>query len=230
MIRHVYWLTEDEDDALWEDMKARSVRMNRVKDIVCKSLAETGKISNVAPEVWNSACARQGSWYRASDRNGLHLVVSPFELEDYAEKRAATISPSEFDPPRLATRSEKGSLAGDPEFADRIPPEWERIDEKQKKTYLRWARRLGSRTDDYEFLYLTHTANHANFLKPRFFIEKDRTIVPYSIDRSAHLCSSCLEYFQVLGTLYPEKLVAPCPGAAAFAGLKPDRYLLVART
>jgi hypothetical protein len=81
--------------------------------------------------------------------------------------------------------------------------------------------------EDYDFLYLSHTANHANFIKPHFFIQENQSIIPYSIDRSAHLCSCCLELFQVLGTQYQKKLVAPCPGATIFARLKPNRYLLV---
>ncbi|MFH1351080.1 MAG: hypothetical protein ABII26_09075 [Pseudomonadota bacterium] len=97
----------------------------------------------------------------------------------------------------------------------------------EKTLYLRWARRLGSDVEDYDALYLSHTANHANFIKPRFFIREDRDIIPYSIDRSAYLCSCCLELFQIIGERYPKKLVAPCPGATLFARLEPDRYLLV---
>jgi hypothetical protein len=58
-------------------------------------------------------------------------------------------------------------------------------------------------------------------------VEDDAGIIPYSIDRSAHLCSCCVELFQVLGAEFQRKLVAPCPGATIFARLKPDRYLLV---
>jgi len=57
-----------------------------------------------------------------------------------------------------------------------------------------------------------HTANHANFIGPRFFIKKNGCMIPYSIDRSAHLCSSCLELFQILGKEYPKKLVALAQG------------------
>jgi len=48
-------------------------------------------------------------------------------------------------------------------------------------------------------------------VKPRFFIREGETMIPYSIDRSAHLCSSCLELFHVLGEEHKKKLVAPCP-------------------
>lgn len=228
-VKFVYWLTEGEEARLRKDMKDRSIRIRSAKGIVCTPLREKDKISSVAPEVWNESCSRQGSWYRASDRNGLYLVISSFELRDHARQKAATITRSEFDPPRLAGRDEKERMTKNPVFAGRIPSDWKKIDEKEKKIYLRWAKKLGSKVNDYNFLYLSHTANHANFMNPQFFTRHEGSIVPYSIDRSAHLCSCCLELFQVVGAHHPKKLVAPCPGAAFFAGLEPDRYLLVER-
>lgn len=71
--------------------------------------------------------------------------------------------------------------------------------------------------------------NHANFINPHFFVEDEGGVIPYSIDKSAHLCSCCVELFQVLGGEFHRKLVAPCPGATIFARLKPNRYLLVER-
>ncbi len=229
-IKYVYWFTGDEKARLQEDMENRNIKMKAAKGIVCTPLDEINKISIVAPEVWDDTCARQGSWYRASDKNGLYLVVSSFELGGYEEQKAATITRSEFDPPKLASEEEKKRMINDQEFMNKIPPDWQKIDEIEKRIYLRWAKRLGSEVRDYDFLYLSHTANHANFIKPRFFIRENRSIIPYSIDCSAHLCSSCLELFQVLGTQYSKKLVAPCPGATIFARLKPNRYLLVKKT
>jgi len=81
--------------------------------------------------------------------------------------------------------------------------------------------------DDWDSLFLTHTATHANFINPRFFIESDSHIIPYSIDRSANLCSCCLELFQIVGERWRKKLIAPCAGAVIFSRLPKDRYLLV---
>ncbi|UCF57460.1 MAG: hypothetical protein JSW15_03040 [Deltaproteobacteria bacterium] len=225
--KHIYWLTKDEEARFRDQLEARDVRMGSAKGVVCPPLDEINKISSVAPEVWNQTCARQGSWYRASNKNGLYLVISSFELEDYEDKKAATITESDFDPPRLARPEEKKDMIRDPDFMNQLPSEWQTVEETEKRIYLRWAQRLGSDAEDYDFLYLSHTANHANFIKPRFYIKQNRSIIPYSIDRSAHLCSCCLELFQVLGTHYPKKLVAPCSGATIFARLKPNRYLLV---
>jgi hypothetical protein len=122
---------------------------------------------------------------------------------------------------------DKKALAGDPDFDQRVPPRWRKISDVEKRVFLRWAARLGSEKEDFDLLYLSHTANHANFIKPRFFIREGEMNIPYSIDRSAHLCSSCLELFQVLGAQHKKKLVAPCPGATIFARLEPDEYLLV---
>jgi hypothetical protein len=228
--KHIYWLTEDEEACLRDELGSRDIKIRAAKGIVCTPLDVINKISSVAPEVWNDTCSRQGSWYRTSEKNGLYLVVSSFELEDYEDRKSAVLTESDFVPPKLASLENKKALSEDPRLRERIPEEWSQVGEIEKRIYLRWARRLGSDVEDYDFLYHTHTANHANFIKPRFFINKGADIIPYSIDLSAHLCSCCLELFQVLGGEYQKKLVAPCPGATIFARLKPDRYLLVEKS
>jgi len=226
-IKYVYWFTKEEEARLRKELVTRSIKLKSAKGIVCTPLDAINKITSVAPDVWNDTCGRQGSWYRTSEKNGLYLVVSSFELTNYDNKRAAVITESDFIPPRLANLEDKNALIQDELVKQRIPEEWLHTRELEKKIYLRWARRLKSDVQDYNFLYLSHTANHANFIDPHFFISKGEEIVPYSIDRSAHLCSCCVELFQVLGSQYKKKMVAPCPGASIFARLKPDRYLLV---
>ena len=226
-IKHIYWLTGSEAAQLEKDLGARGVKMKTAKGVVCTPMDVINKVSCVAPEVWNETCARQGSWYRASDKKGLHLVISSFALTGHEKRKAATITQSDFKPPRLAGIEEKRAMARDKDVIPHIPQRWQRIGEMERRILLRWARRLGSDIEDYDSLYLSHTANHANFIKPVFFIKEDETLIPYSIDRSAHLCSACLEVFQVLGGDYPVKLVAPCPGMTIFARLRPDSYLRV---
>jgi len=226
-LKHIYWLTKQEVSRLEEQLAARGIKMKFAKGVVCTPLDEINKISCVAPEVWDETCARQGSWYRASEKRGLFLVVSSFDVEELKGKKAGTIRRVDFLPPKAATLEEKNAMAADFDFDQGVPPRWRKITEMEKRVFLRWAARLGSETEDFDLLYLSHTANHANFLKPRFFIRESETIIPYSIDRSAHLCSSCLELFQVLGAEHKKKLVAPCPGATIFARLEPDKFLLV---
>jgi len=226
-IKHVYWITGEEERKLRDELMAQGRKLKSAKGIVCTPLDPVNKIASVAPEVWDDTCSRQGSWYRHSKKNGLYLVISSFELEDYRDKREAVITVSDFVPPRLATDEDKKALVQDPCLREGMPAEWRHVENIEKRIYLRWARRLGSKVENYDFLYLSHTANHANFIHPRLFVEDGKDIIPYSIDRSAHLCSCCLELFQVLGARYQKKMVAPCPGATIFARLKPDRYLQV---
>ena len=228
--KHIYWLTKDEEQRLRDELAARNIRLKSAKGIVCTPLDEINKITSVAPEVWDDTCKRQGSWYRTSEKNGLYLIISSFELVDYEEQKAATITESDFVPPSLANLDDKNALVQDSSLKKRVPDDWLRPGDIEKRIYLRWAKRLGSDVKDYDFLYLSHTANHANFINPQFFIQDGKEIIPYSIDKSAHLCSCCVEMFQVLGGKYKKKLVAPCPGATIFARLKPDRYLLVEKT
>jgi hypothetical protein len=225
--KHIYWLTKHEEARLRNELASRNIKLRSAKGVVCTPLDKINRISSVAPEVWNDTCARKGSWYWTSEKKGLYLVVSSFELEDYREQEAATLTESDFVPPRLATLEDKEALFHDIELKRRVPEEWHHVEETEKRIYLRWARKLGSDISDYDLLHLTHTANHANFLNPRFFIREDNRIIPYSIDRSAHLCSCCVELFQIIGSEYKKKLVAPCPGATIYALLKPDRYLLI---
>jgi hypothetical protein len=225
--KYVYWLTPEEATLLVRNSDRCGVRISRAKGVVCTPLDERNRISIVAPSVWSETCARPGSWYRRSDRNGLYLAVSSSELQEFGHRKVALLTPAEFTPPEKPTPDEKEELIRDPDFRSLVPPEWDDVTELEKKLYLRWAGRLGSNVNEYAFLHLTQTANHANFLKPRFTVRIDADVVPYSIDVSAHVCSSCLELFQVLGREHARKLVVPCPGAVLFARLQPDRYLLV---
>jgi hypothetical protein len=228
--KYVYWLSAKEEGRLRDQLAKESLRMKQVKGVVCTPLDLKTEIASVGPDVWNDTCSRQGSWYRASDKNGLFLVVSSFDLAAYGHRPAATITMSDFKPPRLATLEDKKRLVGDPIFKNRIPAEWHEVRDLEKKIYLRWSKRMGSMNKDYDFLFLSHTANHANFLNPSFYVREGDTLIPYSIDNTAHLCSCCVELFQILGSNYPKKLVAPCPGATLFARLQKDRYLLVETT
>lgn len=225
--KHIYWLTQDQELQLQTRLERRGIKLRHAKGIVCTPLDRINKIASVAPEIWDDTCGRQGSWYRTSRKNGLYLVISSFELEGLEIQKTAVITESDFVLPQPASPAEKQALFDDPRLRERMPARWRQVEEIEKRIYLRWARRLGSFVQDYDSLYLTHTANHANFITPKFFIETSDGIIPYSIDRSAHLCSCCVELFQVLGSEFKKKLVAPCPGAAIFARLKPDRYLLV---
>jgi len=225
--KFIYWMPKEETATLREELIARKIKVKTAKGIVCTPLDIINKISIVPPEVWNDTCGRQGSWYRTSEKNGLYLIVSSFELDGWEGRKSATLTESDFVPPRLASSEDKRLLQGDEALMSRMPDEWKHVADTEKRIYLRWARRLGADIQDYNTLYDSHTANHANFIRPRLFVEENGQKIPYSIDQSALLCSCCVELFQVLGSEFDKKLVAPCPGATIFARLKPNRYLLV---
>jgi len=228
--KHVYWLTRAGAAQLKRDLAQQNTKLYTAKGIVCSPLRQADRAFIVPPSVWDETCARPGSWYRASDKNGLYLAISAFELPAYACRKTASITLSDFTPSRLADESQKAAMVADPAFSGRIPDRWKDVSQREKKLYLRWARKLGSNATDFRTLYLANTANHANFLNPRFFVNSNGLPIPYSIDRSAHLCSCCLELFQVIGAQHPKMLVAPCPGAVTYARLKPDVYLLVTKS
>ena len=226
-IKHVYWMTEQENEQLREEMGAQGIKVRSARGVACTPLNERKRIYSVAPGVWSETCSRQGSWYRRSGKKGLFLVVSPFELAGHGDRREAVITLSRLAPPRPMGIGQKREMLNDPLFMAEVPPEWHHISDRERRLTLGWVRRLGSDMVDYDFLFLTHTANHANFIRPRFFMDQGRVKIPCSIDRSANLCSCCLEIFQVIGEKLPKKLVTPCAGAVIFAGLEPDRFLLV---
>jgi len=227
-IKYIYWLTKEQEKHLRSELVSRNIGLKSGKAVVCPGLDEISKVTSVSPEVWDDTCHRQGSWYKKSEKNGRYLIISSFELEGFEHYKEAVVSRSDFVLPRPATREEKEEMVGDEEFRSLVPKEWYSISDLEKRIWMRWARRLGS-GEDWDSLFLTHTATHANFIKPRFFIDSDGQTIPYSIDRSANLCSCCLEIFQVIGNTWSKKLVAPCAGAVIFARLPKDRYLLVER-
>ena len=225
-IKHIYWLPREKEEGLRVELRSRNKKLKSGKAVVCIGLDEITEIISVSPEVWAGTCNRQGSWYRESDKNGLYLIISSYELPGYGLYKEATITGSDFVLTRGPTRKEKEEMVKDEDFKSIVPKEWFLVSDVEKRLWTRWARRLGSE-EDWDSLFLTHTACHANFIKPLFFLESQGQRIPYSIDRSANLCSCCLELFQVIGTSWHKKLVAPCAGAVIFARLPADRYLLV---
>jgi hypothetical protein len=226
-IKYIYWLTPEQEKGLSLDLEAKGIKLKHAKGVTCTPLDVLTRIAGVAPEVWQDHCPRAGAWYRASEKNGQYLIVSSFELEGYRNRKTASIRPFDFQPPHKVSREEIEKLVQDSDFLKQVPPAWRQASENEKRIYLRWAHKLGSKVEHFDTLWLIQSANHANFIKPTFYIEKDNRPIPYSIDRSAHLCSCCLELYDILGQEFRQKLVRPCPGAIFYARLEPDRYFLV---
>jgi hypothetical protein len=166
-VKHIYWLPEEREKDLRIELHGRNIRLKSGKAVVCTGLDEITKIISVAPDVWDGTCKRQGSWYRRSDKSGQYLIISSFELKGFEGHKAAVITRSDFLLPRRITREEKGEMVEDEDFKVLVPEEWYMVSDLEKRLWTRWARRLGSK-EDWDSLFLTHTACHANFIKPRF--------------------------------------------------------------
>jgi hypothetical protein len=135
---------------------------------------------------------------------------------------------SNFRPTRFPSSEEISQLIESQEFQKRKPSEWDKPDPLEKDFYQRWfGRYQADEPFDFENILLSHSANHANFLTPKFYVSVNKAIAPYSIADSIHVCSSCLEFFNILGSQWPTKYVVPCIGAAQFAHLPMNQYLRV---
>jgi hypothetical protein len=77
--------------------------------------------------------------------------------------------------------------------------------------------------DNLKKHWLGHRANHANFLSKKVTTEVDGEQVAYSVTGNESVCSSCVEFFNIIET-DSRKLVRSCPGAVTFGGAKRDIY------
>ena len=226
--KYVYWLTKSQFQDTCRKLSGIGLNVALVNRLPGLALKPGLPAAGVPPIAWNGTCSRQGSWYRQSEKKNMFLLVSNRQLLDSEIRLQAVITESNFYPPRIASEQEKMALVADSVSKKRLPEEWSQISSSEKRIYLRWAKRLGSNLDEFNTLFLSQTANHSNFIRPLLYIEDGNgTKIPYSIDCSAHLCSCCVELFDIVGARHPKKLVAPCPGAVICTGLKPNRYLMV---
>jgi hypothetical protein len=98
----------------------------------------------------------------------------------------------------------------------------------EKDFYQRWFEGYQvSEFFDFGKIILNHSANRANFVDPKFFNDMNGRKVPYSIANSIQVCSSCLEFFNLLGSRWPVKYVVSCIGTVQFAKLPIDDYFKV---
>ena len=107
------------------------------------------------------------------------------------------------------------------------PAEWDDLSQEDPRDLDNWMKTMGIRGMRFEDLFLTHCANHANFIEPVYYIQEDQRIIPYSIAPTKFVCSACLEFFNIIGASFDKKFVIPCPGAVIFAGLPVNKYVEV---
>lgn len=223
-----YWVEFQGLKNVRENLKEKEIELTDEHRIPCRVLRSSMEIGLLAPPAWNGFCKRRTSWYRRSDKAGKFLIVSNISLDDLDIGNPIVITESDFKPQRLPSSEEITQLIKSQEFQKRKPREWDKVEPLEKEFYQRWYER--HRPDelfDFEKIFINHSANHANFLDPRFFINLNGIIVPYSIADTIHVCSSCIEFFNILGSQWSVKYVVPCIGAVQFAHLPINLYFRV---
>ena len=223
-----YWLNQGELEGIRENLGQGKMTVAEEAYIPCRALRSSLEIGLVLPSAWQGLCKRRTSWYGSSEKAGRFLVVSNRPLTISGHGHSILIRKSNFKPDRLPTFEEVKEMAASRSFQKMKPSLWDKIDFFEKDFYRRWFERLGGKEHPgFEELLIYHSANHANFLDPRFFIPLEAGKAPYSIADSLHACSSCLEFFNILGGEWPLKYVTACSGAVRFARLPRDQYFSV---
>jgi hypothetical protein len=220
--RYIAWLSAQDAGKLREKLKAQAVKVHDIGGKPCKALRPSKGVSFVAPEIWDADCKRQGLWYHESKKAGLLLVVAPDDLVKYGVETELVVSLTDVKGPRQATAEDVRVLLEEEAFSKLVPEGWSHKSEEGKKKDMAAARRWGSQHSDWDELHRLQTAGHGNYITPRITIEEDGKQVPVPIADTAHSCSACLEFFNILGEAFPKKYVTPCIGAVIYAKMEKD--------
>jgi hypothetical protein len=223
-----YWVDDDRLKKVRKNIEQKGAELDEEARIPCRVLRPSKGIGYLAPPAWDGFCKRRTSWYRRSDKVGKFLVVSNTSLDRLDIGDPIIIKESNFKPNHLASYEELLPLIRSEEYRRLKPDVWEKVDPLDKEFYQWWFERHRSQElFDFDKIFAHHSANHANFLDPKFYVSVNGAIAPYSIADSIHVCSSCLEFFNILGEQWQVKYVVPCIGAVQFAHLPMDQYFEV---
>ena len=224
--RFFYWLNPGEFEQAKARLKREKKRIMPINGIACKVMHPLVELGCVMPDVWDQKCQRQGAWYRTSSKNGKILLVSLNVPEFLKESLSGIISLSSFMPSAPPDIKAALTLSHQTEYTSREPVGWRKISHRERRYWKKLLLRFGETKSLDEMIEL-HSANHANFISPRLYFREQGKIVPYSLGKTKHVCSACIELFNILGEDFDKKYVMPCPGFVLFAQYEPDRYLEV---
>jgi hypothetical protein len=226
-VRHLYWFSKEEFESSRKLLSESGYRLKMTTMTPCQVLRARGKdLAYAPPQIWSRVCVRQGSWYRDSERRGQFMVMSDHRLpEALDEFLDSTMSTSEFAPESLPTADELSNIVSSEEYQSQKPDQWEKTKWREAVAYkvLFTVNRFWGIGDNFKKHWLGHRANHANFLSKKVTTELDGEAVPYSVTENDGVCSSCVEFFNVIDA-DSRKLVRSCPGAVTFGGAKRDIY------
>jgi hypothetical protein len=223
-----YWVDPRGLEKVRMDLEVKSIQLTEEVRIPCRVLKESIEIGYVTYSAWDGFCKRRTSWYWKSKKAERFLIVSNTPLNLQGFENPIVIAESNFSPDRFPIPEEMPKLIQSKEYQKKKPRIWDQVDPLEKEFYKRWFERNRIKEPfDFDQILLSHSANHANFLDPGYFVNLNGVKVPYSINDSIHVCSSCLEFFNILGEQWPVKYVVPCIGAVQFAHLPMDQYFEV---
>jgi hypothetical protein len=209
-------------------LEQEGIRLEEETRLPCRVLRPSLDIRVLTPAAWNGFCKRKTSWYWKSEKAKKLLVVSSTPLQHPGLDGPIIIQESNFQPNRLPLPEEVIHLVQSREFEKNKPRLWDKVSIAEKDTYQRWLKRFHVQESfDFDRIFMIQSANHANFLDPKFFTVIGEAVTPYSIAKSAYVCSSCLEFFNILGGQWPVKYVVPCLGAVQFARIPQDKYFRI---
>jgi hypothetical protein len=221
--KHVYWIPGDEFVRLKNELILNGFKIKPVTRTSCETLNSKNEIVRYAsPKIFSGLCNRQGSWYRASNKAGSYLVVSEERLpEIYNKFLDSTIAGTDFSPQSLPDQSEIKSLVDSEEYQSQRPGDWEKKTFKDGLMYKIFFTLTGywGFGDNLKKHWNNHRANHANFLTHRYTTDVDGESIPYSVTNNDGVCSSCVEFFNIIDQ-DSRKIVCACPGAVYFSSVE----------
>ncbi len=228
MQAYIYWVPQQEFEAVKTAFESMGIKIRASNLTPCETLrVRDGMAIYASPAVFSRMCTRQGSWYRESERNSQFLFLSTQRLgTDYDQFLDAQICDSDFQPGELPDAEQLEDIVASAAYQNSKPDAWElttRTDAIMVKLFFTANRAWGWK-DTLSKNWLTHRANHANFLTGTVTTSIDGDDVPYSVSENAGVCSSCVEFFNLINT-DQRKLVRACPGAMTIGGASKDVFL-----
>ena len=225
--KYLYWFSKAELEQAKPVIRAAGIKLAGVIKTPCEVLKASGnKALYASPTIWSTLCKRQGSWYRASDRAGKYMVISEQRLPESCDQYIdSEISAADFTPEALPNRKQLIGLVESDKYQNQRPDEWELPGMKDSLMFKIMFTFTGfwGWGDNLKSHWVNHKANHANFLSKHFTTKVDGEDVPYSVTNNDGVCSSCVEFFNVIEQS-DRKLVRACPGSITFAHLERERY------
>lgn len=208
--KYTYWLDPAVHGDFIEELGKNRKQAFSAKQHPCEALYPRRNMVLVAPRIWDLRCSRQGSWYRASSRKGHFLLVSNSLIETMDPCGCITLEA--FEPPQTATDSHVMEIMTDPRVPEVLPLGWGEFSPWERQAVSQYLKGNGVDRSLQE-IFCYYTANHLNFIFPRFFVsDNQHPVIPYSIQQTSLVCSACVELFGILGDAYAVKYLVPCPG------------------